>query len=244
MKSLVQEAVSIAKAIDAAWIHAGKPENFSIKILEHPEKNFFGFNKKSAKIAFFFDEIKQPVAKQPASKQPYKQQQQVQRPSHAQQQTQQQQRAMQKNTQALKSAPIREEKQNIATQQAPQQKQVIEQPRAARQPEKVQPAQTPTQHVQSDEQKRILLWNKEHIETVRIWVSQMLTFMKRAQVPFAVEQEEFILKITFDEPLVGISPESAPEKKLFTHLSLLLMTILKKQYRSAFRGHRILFTHK
>jgi DNA mismatch repair ATPase MutL len=243
MKSLVQEAVSIAKAIDAAWLHAGKPENFSIKILEHPQKNFLGFSKKSAKIAFFFDEIKQPAAKQPYKGQT---QQQQQRPAGQPQQrpaTQaqpQQQRPIQKNTPPA-AKPSTNNREDIQAHAPLQQRPLAD--RHAKQPEKAQPIQVPLQE-RIDEQKRLALWNSEQIETARIWISEMLTFMNRAQVPFTVEQDDLILKISFKEPIIGASIDSAQEKKLFTHLSLLLMTILKKQYRSAFRGHRILFTHQ
>jgi len=56
MKSLIEEASSITKAIEKGWIRAGKPRDFSIKIYEEPEKNFFGMTTKSAKIAIVFDE--------------------------------------------------------------------------------------------------------------------------------------------------------------------------------------------
>jgi len=229
MKSLVQEAVSIAKAIDAAWLHAGKPENFSIKILEHPQKNFLGFSKKSAKIAFFFDEIKQPTAKQP-----YKQQAQQRPTAQAQQQ-----KPVQKDTLPIVKPSTNKEDTQAHT---PLQQRPLAD-RRAKQPEKAQPTQAPA-HEGFDDQKRLALWNSEQIETARTWISEMLTFMNRAQVPFTVEQDDLILKISFKEPIIGASSDSAQEKKLFTHLSLLLMTILKKQYRSAFRGHRILFTHQ
>jgi hypothetical protein len=52
----MQEAVSVAKAIEKAWLRAEKPQSFSIKVLEEPIKNFFGITTKSAKIAFFFEE--------------------------------------------------------------------------------------------------------------------------------------------------------------------------------------------
>lgn len=55
MKSVMQEASSIAKAIEQAWIKAGQPTEFSIKILEEPQKNFIGFTMRSAKVALFFD---------------------------------------------------------------------------------------------------------------------------------------------------------------------------------------------
>ncbi len=64
MKSLMEEASSISKAIDLAWNRAGKPAQFSVKVLEEPERNMFGLTKKSAKIAFFFDE-KQAESQRP-----------------------------------------------------------------------------------------------------------------------------------------------------------------------------------
>lgn len=57
MKSLIEEATSVEKAIEKAWARAGKPHTFSVKIFEEPETNFFGFlTKKSAKVGIFFDE--------------------------------------------------------------------------------------------------------------------------------------------------------------------------------------------
>lgn len=52
----MQEASSLSKAIDQAWTRAGKPAEFTVKILEEPEHNMFGLTTKPAKIAFFFDE--------------------------------------------------------------------------------------------------------------------------------------------------------------------------------------------
>ena len=56
MKSLVEEASSITKAIEKAWIRAGQPQSFSVKIFEIPEVGFLGFVKKSAKVGIFFEE--------------------------------------------------------------------------------------------------------------------------------------------------------------------------------------------
>jgi len=60
MKSVVQEASSIAKAVEQGWLKAGKPQEFSIKVLEEPQKNFLGMTTKSAKVALFFTD-KQPT---------------------------------------------------------------------------------------------------------------------------------------------------------------------------------------
>lgn len=73
MKSIMEEASSVAKAIENGWIKAGKPKEFSINIFEQPERNFFGITIKNAKIAIIFDEkqstqTKDPVAKKTKSK--------------------------------------------------------------------------------------------------------------------------------------------------------------------------------
>ena len=56
MKSIIQEASTINKAIEQAWIRADKPKEFSIKVYEEEEKNFLGITTRSAKIGIFFEE--------------------------------------------------------------------------------------------------------------------------------------------------------------------------------------------
>jgi hypothetical protein len=71
MKSIMEEASSISKAIENAWNRAGQPQEFSVKILEHPKTTFFGLKtSKSAKIAFFFNEVIQKSREHPAQRQP------------------------------------------------------------------------------------------------------------------------------------------------------------------------------
>ena len=57
MKSVMQEASSIAKAFEQAWEKAGKPQQCSVKVLEEPRHNFIGMTLQSAKIALFFDDL-------------------------------------------------------------------------------------------------------------------------------------------------------------------------------------------
>ncbi len=69
MKSIMEEASSITKAIENAWNRAGQPQEFTVKILELPQTSFFGLKtSKSAKIALFFNEatvkVKEQVQKQ------------------------------------------------------------------------------------------------------------------------------------------------------------------------------------
>lgn len=65
MKSIMEEASTISKAIENAWNRAGQPQEFTVKILEHPKTAFFGLKtEKSAKIAFFFNEVAQKTKDQ------------------------------------------------------------------------------------------------------------------------------------------------------------------------------------
>lgn len=54
MKLLMQEASSVLKAVEKAWIAAGKPREFTIKIYEESEHNFIGLTTKPAKIGIMF----------------------------------------------------------------------------------------------------------------------------------------------------------------------------------------------
>lgn len=58
MKSIIEEASSIGKAVETAWNQAGKPSEFTVRIFEESQKNMFGFTSKPAKIAIFFEESK------------------------------------------------------------------------------------------------------------------------------------------------------------------------------------------
>ncbi len=72
MKSIMEEASSVGKAIEKGWTNAGKPNEFSIKVYEEPEKNFIGMTVKSAKIGIFFTEPKkvEPKPRKDKEKQP------------------------------------------------------------------------------------------------------------------------------------------------------------------------------
>lgn len=55
MKSIIEEASSILKAIEKAWARAGNPREFSVKIFEDSQKSFFGLTTKQAKVGVFFE---------------------------------------------------------------------------------------------------------------------------------------------------------------------------------------------
>lgn len=95
MKSIMEEASSIFKAVEKGWLEAGKPQEFSIKIFEEPTKNFLGITTKPAKIGIFFTEkVAQPAKnfkpreeypKAAATKKTFSQPQHTQQPQPARQ---------------------------------------------------------------------------------------------------------------------------------------------------------------
>ncbi|HLB40898.1 MAG TPA: hypothetical protein VJJ83_03845 [Candidatus Babeliales bacterium] len=56
IKSVIEEASSLEKAIELGWIKAGKPKEFTVKIFQEPVKNFLGISKQTAKIGLSFKE--------------------------------------------------------------------------------------------------------------------------------------------------------------------------------------------
>jgi len=60
MKSVIQESSSLSKAMEQGWIKAGKPKEFSIRILQESYKNFLGITTQNAKVAVFFGRIDKP----------------------------------------------------------------------------------------------------------------------------------------------------------------------------------------
>jgi predicted RNA-binding protein Jag len=79
MRSVIHEASTIAKAIEQGWIKAGKPKDFTVKIFEEPQKNFFGLTSKNAKIGIFIDERQHRQDNRPKKHVPHHRRQRHQR---------------------------------------------------------------------------------------------------------------------------------------------------------------------
>jgi len=68
MKSILQEGNSIERAIDKAWNQAGKPKEFTIKILEEGERNFLGLSRRPAIVTIFYKPEKATAPQQGSEK--------------------------------------------------------------------------------------------------------------------------------------------------------------------------------
>jgi|SaaInlStandDraft_6_1057023.scaffolds.fasta_scaffold107417_1 predicted RNA-binding protein Jag len=55
MKSLIQEASSLQKAIEKAWVEAGMPSEFKVKVFNAGSKGFLGILGKPAVVSIIYD---------------------------------------------------------------------------------------------------------------------------------------------------------------------------------------------
>lgn len=173
MKSIMEEASSIFKAVENGWIKAGKPKEFSIKIYEEPERNFIGLVTKSAKIGIFFDDAL--ISKNVQEQSPKKKQV------------------------APESKPrVHEVK---ATQEHPKPKMQRNAPIFNLEP-KEEKAQTTKPQTQAQEQTKILqaVWTDSMLENVQKWVNETLNNINISNT-FNITTQNFSLRINFDKPV-------------------------------------------
>lgn len=219
MKSVIQEASSIAKAIDQAWEKAGKPADFTIKILEQPQKNFFGFTTRSAKVSLCFEErVQGPVRREGRGHRP----QQSKRdwatihPSHAHTAQEPQQR---------RPVQPRQEMRPSASQQSEQR---------AEQREMRQDRE------ENRQQRPQVQWEQPMIDFAREWLSNVLKEMDRPDITFTVEPSNAFLRFTLSDHLID---NIEKEKRMLAGMSLLMLEAIKRNFKAGLRRHRIVLTH-
>lgn len=219
MKSIMQEASSLGKAIEQGWVKAGKPQEFSIRILEEAQKNFLGMTTRSAKIALYFGE--KPVRQQAPATQPQPKAKPAPRP-------------------AAKELP---EKREFAPTQQPAQREQTHQKRQQDRPANEQKELAPRDQQRKDQQprqRRESQWTPAMIELASNWMNETLRTLELNDISFTIEPQNFYLRITFDKHLL---PEQERERRLLAHCANLLIETLKRRFRVGLRGHKIVLTH-
>jgi len=188
MKSIIEEASSISKAIENGWLKAGKPQEFSIKIFEEPIKNFFGLSVKSAKIGIFFQETKSSDIKSPEN--------------HLE-------KKLEKN---INLEPFQEYT------------------------EPTIPVNLEKKVLKSKSNQPI--WSQQMVTTINNWLTEIFENIVNKKISFNISQDYFQLNVHIDSVIFD---DKNKEKKLFSSLAILIMQMLKKQYKRPFKGYRITF---
>lgn len=212
MKSVMQEASSVIKAIEKGWETAGKPKEFSVKVFEEPKKNFIGITVQSAKIGIFFSEkltVPKDVEKERTS------------PRKAETVQQRVQQPLQRREIAPK--PIREPREY----------------REHKEPREVQSAPTPfKQEPQKEAEKtQKIMWTPEMLALVNQWVSGVLKAINAPHVTFSSKSSHYQLVIEFNQPLLA---HDEKEQQLLRSFSLLLIQTLRHAFKRPLRGFKIM----
>lgn len=226
MKSMLHEASSVAKAAEKAWIESGRPTEFTIRVLEVGEKNFFGFCKSPSIISITFDPNKQldkskktdtnvnrDLKRQPLPVRPFQNQQSKVhvRPL-----------AQKNNANVVRNKP------QLSVQNQPHAKQSVNfKPLDLQQPQVVV-----TQEPQT--------WQKEWIENVKIWLKDIIDIWG-IDVTFELSAKEKVLSIEFNKHLVD---SILDEKAVFVSLSYLLIQFLKKSLKKKMPKYQVVFSVK
>jgi predicted RNA-binding protein Jag len=227
MKSMLHEASSIVKAVEKAWADAGKPTEFTIKVLEAGEKNFLGLSKRPAIVSITYEPKRQQTRQQESGRA-----QGAVAP-----------RANAKNTPAPKpTRPL-----NVGNKD---QIRPLPSREPARQQEQLRPQQKPVQQQkpsnevgkeqQDVDQAALLVWQDEFVAFIAKELKELLGTWGVKQT-FSSKIDKKMLTITLEEHLLD---DVVEERNAFMGFSYLLIQFLKRHYKKKFRGFQLIITVK
>jgi predicted RNA-binding protein Jag len=228
MKSIIEQASSVMKAIEKAWDQAEKPKEFSIKIFEKEERNFFGMTTKPAKIGIFFSDKSAPHDKSTTKSRPEIKEC----------------RPETKETPAKQASPIHQTKPHTPRTEQPRTEIKNEQMRATQtKPIQQRPHNQPTQkndveqNVAEKPRRVSAAWNDTMINTTHAWLKQTLSLMGMNAIEFSSVVAGKNLKLTFNTPLIA---DPMHEKQLFRSFAHLIMSSLRNQYKQEIKDLKVI----
>lgn len=262
MKSIIEQASSITKAIEKAWDQAGKPKEFSIKIFEHEERNFFGMTTKPAKVGIFFGD--KPVIHEKSAVKP--------RPEirECRPETRDPKLKTVANPQPVKNTPHTNQ-----AKPAPRAEQIVRptaashvksieksikstQPHTQNKPQALKTSDSISKEIVEDKtsfaplspklqsaskvvedrpRRTPAAWNDTMITTTHDWLKQTLSLMGMPSIDFNSEIAGKNLKLTFNKPLIT---DPMHEKQLFRSFAHLIMSSLRNQYKQEIKDLKVI----
>ena len=253
MKSIICEASTMMKAVEQGWIKAGKPTEFSVKVFEQPQRNFFGLTTSLAKIGIFFldkDKYEHGGQKRPAPRKPL--------PAHTTKSTSQgptQKRPAPTKpsgpapkrpapVKPPKPAPKRAEpaKPSEQAQKAEIAKSLLQKP-TQKKPEPAKQQKSTVENEEAQKQTKNLNagWDKEMSQVAEKWLQDALALFKKDYVQIESKMENKKLFFTLEKPLLQ---EKSDSSLLFKSLASLIMQSLRTKYKKELYGFGIFITNK
>lgn len=232
----MEEASSVSKAIENCWIRAGKPHEFSVKILELPQKNFLGITTKAAKIALFFNQpasaANQANSSEHAKTKQIKHQDQRQHAERKERRpefTRQTQRPMPESVEE-KVTPAPQERQDRAREPRRDYK------KDGRREQRTDFRSRTSSRPDHREQRSDVNWNQEMVDATQEWLKETLIMMDHPSVHTNAHFNGSFLKIELSEP---ISQDPKQEEVLFKSWSNLIYEVIREKFKMSTRGLRL-----
>jgi predicted RNA-binding protein Jag len=229
MKSIMEEASSIAKAVEKAWQRAGKPQEFTVKVYEEPQKNFLGLTTKPAKVGLFFE----PSSIKTAENKDKRFDSRSPRPAP--------QRSLKDDiAREFQKTNVRQEKPQQKRFNSPQDKPVLnktfEKPATSfeRPSDKTRPERNDSQAPRDT--TFTSPWSDELTQTAKDWIKQSLQVIDNDQ-NFNAEVDRYALRVTF---IKSITQNGEKEKMLFRSWAYLIMQALRQKYKRPLKGLKII----
>lgn len=231
MKSLIEEASSVSKAIEKAWERAGKPHSFSVKIFEFPEKNFIGMTTKYAKVGVFFEDkkISETALKSHEKTTPITVKKQFEKKSSAHIPVNPKAKEIENNETAQSVEFIKKNK--IKSH-------VIEDTKKQDFPAELKCSASNTEQIPNQITATWSIEMKTHLET---WLKRVLSLIDLGHVEFTCHEQKNILKINFDSPLIA---NELKESLLYKNLSYLGMVSLRTHFKNEMKNLKILLSRE
>lgn len=235
MKSIMEEASSIFKAIEKAWLRAEKPQSFSVKVLEEQTKNFIGMTVKPAKVALLFEEPVENEAKEILKQSSRNQSQPLQSKRLQHEPSARQPRERINSSRDNSSNNNRSEQREQRIDRRNEQRTQVR-PRPVNNQESVTSPSAQTEE-HNTPRSRDTSWDAAVVQDVVTWLNGTLThlFHNPPAITHTVEAEQLV--ITFDRHL---TPDSSQERLLLSSLAHLLMQAMRHQQKEKARGLRVL----
>jgi predicted RNA-binding protein Jag len=215
MKSMLQEASSVTRAIERAWIESGRPTEFTIKVLEEGERNFLGFAKKPAIVSITYE-----------TKGVSKQVQQIQL-SKVRDNRVRQERVPRKDVRDLgreEGKPVRKEQERTTF-------------------VKTQGQHGPQRAIESlvrEQTREAEGWAPEYINYIESSFKELLILLG-VQTEWVTKIDRHVLTLVLQKPIVE---DNELERMVQGSCSYLLIQLLKKRFKKKFRGFQLVVTVK
>ncbi len=220
MKSMLQEASTVFKAVEKAWNNCGQPEGFSVKILEFGNKSFWGMTKNPAVISFSYDPKTQTrKASLDVNKSRFEKKSPTAHRVSRKQQNSISQKASDFISSVLGGSKDHKKDQDFSSRKNIQKK-------------SVQP-----------QQKREAFdkgWTKETADDVMVYLKELMSVMGiNTELKYKIDQK--LLNVYIDKRILR---ENEDEKLLFISLSHIVMQFLKRKHKKKFKHYYLIINSK